>query len=52
MHSTAGEGAAVIIFARHPTPGLVKTRLAKDVGDSEAAEFYGQCARHLIKEAG
>ena len=35
------EGAcAVIVFARAPVCGAVKTRLARDVGDARALELY------------
>jgi rSAM/selenodomain-associated transferase 1 len=30
----------VIVFARAPAPGRVKTRLARDVGDARALELY------------
>lgn len=33
-------GRCLIIFAREPLPGRVKTRLAADVGDRAAAELY------------
>ncbi|CAG9466734.1 unnamed protein product [Pedinophyceae sp. YPF-701] len=38
------------IFARHPTPGRVKTRLARSVGDEAAADFYRACAEHVIAQ--
>lgn len=31
---------ALVIFARYPEPGKVKTRLAKDIGDERAASLY------------
>lgn len=33
-------GRGLIIFAREPLPGQVKTRLAADIGDEAAAELY------------
>ena len=34
------EGAAVVVFAKAPVPGRVKTRLAADVGPKEATRIY------------
>lgn len=31
---------AVLLFAKSPAPGQVKTRLAKDIGDAEAVKLY------------
>lgn len=39
----------LLIFAREPVPGLVKTRLAKDVGIEAAAALYDLMLRHVIK---
>lgn len=36
---------ALLAFAKYPEPGLVKTRLAKVVGDELAAELY----RHFVR---
>lgn len=36
----ANETAMVIVFARAPVCGAVKTRLARDVGDARALELY------------
>ena len=44
-------GMSLIIFARFPSPGKVKTRLAKDLGDEPAAEFYKLCAEHVFSES-
>jgi uncharacterized protein len=40
----------VVIFARHPTPGKVKTRLAAGVENEAAATFYKECAQHVVKQ--
>jgi rSAM/selenodomain-associated transferase 1 len=40
---------SLIIFARLPTPGKVKTRLAKGLGEEAAAEFYKLCAEHVFR---
>ena len=42
--------ASLIIFARHPEKGKVKTRLAKTLGAEKATEFYRLCAEHLFQE--
>ncbi len=42
-------GVSIIIFARFPTPGRVKTRLAKGLGEESAAEFYKLCAEHVFR---
>ncbi len=41
---------AVIIFARYPREGMVKTRLAKTLGENFALEFYKLCAEHTFSE--
>jgi rSAM/selenodomain-associated transferase 1 len=41
---------AVIIFAKAPEKGKVKTRLAQDTGEEFAAEFYKLCAEHTFSE--
>ncbi len=41
---------AVIIFAKFPEPGKVKTRLSKTIGPDFALEFYRLCARHTFTE--
>jgi len=38
----------LVIFAREPVPGLVKTRLAKDVGIAAAAALYDLMLRHVV----
>jgi rSAM/selenodomain-associated transferase 1 len=44
MHS-----AALIIFVKNPVPGKVKTRLAKTIGEHEAAAIYIQLLQHTNK---
>lgn len=39
----------LIIFIKYPEAGKVKTRLAKDIGDTEAAEIYSQMTRTIIE---
>jgi glycosyltransferase A (GT-A) superfamily protein (DUF2064 family) len=41
---------AIVVFARHPTPGRVKTRLAAGVGNDGAARMYKVCAEKAIQE--
>ncbi|KAL4858106.1 hypothetical protein ACK3TF_001606 [Chlorella vulgaris] len=41
---------AVIVFAKFPRPGEVKTRLAASVGNVQAAAFYKHCAEAIIGE--
>jgi rSAM/selenodomain-associated transferase 1 len=41
---------AVIIFAKFPQKGKVKTRLAKDKGEDFATEFYRICAENIFSE--
>ena len=38
----------LIVFAKAPRPGRVKTRLAHDVGHKEAAEIYASLGRAVI----
>jgi rSAM/selenodomain-associated transferase 1 len=40
----------LVIFAREPVPGRVKTRLANDVGIEASAALYALMLRHTIKE--
>ncbi len=39
----------LIIFAKYPEPGKVKTRLAKDLGDIEAARIYSFITQRIIE---
>lgn len=36
------------LFAKHPTPGAVKTRLAHEIGELAAAEFAEACLRDVV----
>jgi len=47
---TVKNDKALIVFARLPVEGKAKTRLAKDIGDKNAASFYRVCAEHLFSE--
>lgn len=38
----------LVVFARYPTPGSTKTRLAADVGDDAAAHLYEAFVRDLV----
>lgn len=40
--------ACLVIFARLPVPGRVKTRLAASVGAADACELYRACAQNAI----
>jgi rSAM/selenodomain-associated transferase 1 len=35
---------AILYFVKYPTPGKVKTRLAKSIGEAQAAQLYRQLA--------
>jgi rSAM/selenodomain-associated transferase 1 len=39
----------LIVFAREPVPGLVKTRLAAAIGDRAAAELYETMLQDVLK---
>ena len=39
----------LVIFAKAPRLGTVKSRLAKDLGDVEAARIYRQLAEHTLR---
>lgn len=41
----------LIVFAREPLPGQVKTRLASKIGNSAAAELYENMLRDVIETA-
>jgi len=40
----------LIMFAKYPEKGKVKTRLAKDIGDEEAVKLYKEFVAMLVKE--
>jgi rSAM/selenodomain-associated transferase 1/rSAM/selenodomain-associated transferase 2 len=42
---------AIIIFAKYPKHGNVKTRLAKTLGENVATKFYISCASHVFEES-
>lgn len=44
------ENSAIIIFAKLPAAGKVKTRLAAEIGNNFATEFYKNCAAHIFNE--
>ncbi|MDO8580541.1 MAG: TIGR04282 family arsenosugar biosynthesis glycosyltransferase [Candidatus Omnitrophota bacterium] len=39
----------LLYFVKYPTPGNVKTRLAKTVGDQEAAKLYSELAERNLR---
>ncbi|MBL1213852.1 MAG: glycosyltransferase [Ignavibacteriae bacterium] len=41
----------LIIFAKYPSKGRVKTRLANGIGDDNALLFYNKCAAYIFNEA-
>ena len=41
---------ALLVFAKAPRPGAVKTRLARDVGEAEAARLYETMVRATLEE--
>ncbi len=41
----------LIIFAKAPVPGLVKTRLASDIGEARAAQIHRQLVLHTLETA-
>jgi rSAM/selenodomain-associated transferase 1 len=47
----APDNVALIVFARYPLPGKVKTRLAKTLGDERSADFYRACAEYVFQES-
>src|SRR3954468_14246422 len=38
--AAADAGDVLVVFARHPAPGKVKTRLARAIGDGAASALY------------
>ncbi len=49
-HERSGEVPMVLVFAKAPEPGRVKTRLAADVGENEAARIYRQMGRQVVDQ--
>ena len=47
-----GEKCGLVIFAREPVPGRVKTRLAAGVGPESSAEIYAMLLEHTLRTAG
>lgn len=41
---------SIAVFARHPSPGKVKTRLAATIGDTAACSFYRLCSESVLQE--
>ena len=41
----------LIVFVRLPEKGRVKTRLARKIGDDDAAAFYGACVSDILATA-
>ncbi len=41
---------ALIVFYRYPELGKVKTRLAKELGDEFAFEFYSKCSSYVLEK--
>ncbi len=39
----------LLIFVKHPTPGQVKTRLARELGEESAAEIYRACVELTLE---
>ncbi len=40
---------AIVILGKEPIPGMVKTRLAKDIGDHKAAQIQVQLLMHMLE---
>lgn len=45
------ERCSLLIFAKSPEPGRVKTRIAHKVGPDKAAEIYGEMLDHVLCES-
>ena len=39
-----------MVFAKEPAPGRVKTRIAKELGEAEAAEIYRRLGRRVVQQ--
>ena len=44
-------GCRALVFGRFPTPGVVKTRLARGVGNDAACTFYAETLLHTLAQA-
>jgi hypothetical protein len=49
QHRATSDKFALLIFAKYPEPGKVKTRLAASLGLAEAASLYEQFVRHTLE---
>lgn len=47
---TSLEKPILLIFLKYPEPGTVKTRLAKDIGDVQAARIYKAMVERVIEK--
>jgi len=47
-----GQHKGLIVFAREPLPGSVKTRLAAAIGDESAAKLYETMLQDVLRTAG
>ena len=47
----ASERRSLLIFAKSPEPGQVKTRIAQQVGPDKAAEIYEQMLDQILRES-
>lgn len=45
---TRAHRATLLVFARAPRPGTVKTRLARTIGDEAAAGLYGRMGHRIV----
>ena len=50
--SRLGFAPRLIVMAKSPQAGRVKTRLARDVGSTKATRFYRTCLRHTLLRLG
>lgn len=49
-HERSAEAPMVLVFAKAPEPGRVKTRLAADLGEDKAARIYRQMGRQVVDQ--
>jgi len=47
-HAAEPGGRLLLVFAKAPRPGQVKTRLAADIGDERATEIYRSMGRSIV----